>query len=435
MPIDLNAFGRYRLLRRVSMGGMAEVFKAKCYSDADNENAIVKVVALKRLLPTLGESEGLVEMFLQEAKLAARLDHQNVCRIHELGKVGPTYYISMEYIYGHDLREIFKAHLEQGRRVDPYIVAWVAARVSDALAFAWSHPGEDGAPLRLVHRDISPQNVMVGFDGTVKVIDFGIAKVANATVTTAAGVMKGKYAYVSPEQARREPLDSRSDIWSLGVVLHELLSSRRLFLGETVADTIDQVLHAQVPRLEGIPEALADVVAQMLERDLEARLRTHEDVASALNRVVALSEAPINERVVAEWMDGLFPERRPLEEDLTDDDVRILLSAEDRGEETTDQKADPSGATQIFLADTTGQGDYRAVLQRLLREGRLHTVVTDGSQSVPQSVPPQPPSPVAIAPITKPVDPRCARDATRAAWAVLGTIVVLWVLAWMARGL
>ena len=371
MPVDLNEFGHYRLIRRISLGGMAEVFKAKSYSEAGLE----KVVALKRVLPTVAEENAFIEMFLQEAKVAAQLDHQNICRIYELGKVASSYYLSMEFIYGHDLREAMKAMKERRVEVDPFVAAWIAAKVAEGLDYAYRFHEPDGTELRVVHRDISPQNIMIGFDGVTKVIDFGIAKVANATIQTAAGLLKGKYGYISPEHARREALDARSDIWSLGVVMHELLSGRRLFAGDSIADTVEQVLHLPIPPLEGVPEGLGAIVLRMLDRDLGARYAGHDDVLSDLSRFLAGAPAPLSSHTVAAWMESLFPSDRRLEEDLTDEDVRVLLSAEERGEETTDQRRGYADATQIFLADTTGQADYRAVLERLLREGRVHTQV------------------------------------------------------------
>ena len=381
MPVDLNSFGdfgRYKLIRRISLGGMAEVFKAKSYNDAGFE----KIVALKRLLPSVAQDDGFVQMLIQEAQVAARLDHQNICRIYELGAVGERYYLTMEFIYGHDLRQAFKALKERGKTMDPWLVAWMASKVAEGLDFAYRADDHAGRPLALVHRDVSPQNVMIGFDGTIKIIDFGIAKVANATVQTAAGVLKGKYAYMSPEHAERRVLDARSDIWSLGVVLHELLRGKRLFVGSSMADTVDQVLHREVPPLTGeAPDALAAIVDRMLRRDLDERYPDYGEVLHDLHDFLGGSPAPVSQRVVEGWMDGLFPPANRIEADLTDEEMRLLFSAEERGEDTTDVRSDVSSATQIFLADETGQADYRAVLERLLAQGRVHTVITEGEGS------------------------------------------------------
>lgn len=379
MPVDMNdlgVFGRYRLIRRMSLGGMAEVFKAKSYNDAGFE----KIVALKRLLPSIAESPAFVEMFLQEATIAARLEHPNVGRLYELGREGDDYYLTMEYIYGHDLRQALKRLKHNGRVMDPWIAARIALAVCDGLDYAFHLQDEEGHSLNLVHRDISPQNIMVGFDGTVKVIDFGIAKVAKATVQTAAGVVKGKFAYMSPEHAESRTLDARSDIWSLGVVLHELLSGRRLFVGSSVADTLDQVTSREIPALESTAKPLAAIVEHMLQRDRCARYVDCAAVRADLTAFLASAPEPVTNRMVAGWMDVLFPMDLRMEADLTEADVRLVLSAEERGDETTDMRSDVSSATQIFLADGTGQADYKLVLEQLLAKGRLASDMRDLSK-------------------------------------------------------
>ena len=429
MPVDLNdfgEFGRYHLIRRMSLGGMAEVFKAKSYNDSGFE----KVVALKRLLPSVAENDDFVAMFLQEAKIASRLDQENICRIYELGKVGTDYYLTMEFIYGHDLRQVLRGLKKQAVSADPWITAWVGAQAAEGLDYAYRQPGESGRPHQTVHRDISPQNVMIGFDGRVKIIDFGIAKAADATIQTAAGVLKGKYAYMSPEHASRQPLDARSDIWSLGVVLHELLSGRRLFVGSSMADTVDQVLHLEVPPLVGLPDGLAPIVARMLDRDIDSRYPDHGAVITDLHAFLATAPHPVNTRLVVRWMDSLFPEQERYEADLTDADVRLIMSAEERGEETTDMRTDVSEATQIFVMDETGQADYRAVLEQLLAQGRVHTAVTVADELAPelgaatldpsaQKEASATPGPAARAPAAVLMD---------GLWAAVGLISVTWLL-------
>ena len=382
MPINLNdpgRFGRYQLIRRISLGGMAEVFKAKSYTDTGFE----KVVALKRLLPSFSQDEAFVQMFLQEARIAARLRHESICPLYELGQVEQDYYLTMEFIYGHDLRATLKALKRQDEAMDPWICAFIAQQVATALEYAWTALDDDGQPLRLVHRDISPQNIMVGFDGSVRVIDFGIAKIANSSVQTAAGVLKGKYAYMSPEHAGSLPLDRRSDIWSLGVVLYEQLSGKRLFIGGSVADTLDQVLSRDIPVLENVPTPLRQVVERMLNRELDERYQTHAEVANALQTVLRCAPITITDQHVSHWMETLFPLDKRLEMDLTEQDVRLVFSAEERGEDTTDVQSDISSATRIFLTDQTGQADYRLVLEQLLATGRVETVASESNEKKP----------------------------------------------------
>jgi serine/threonine protein kinase len=355
---------------------MAEVFKAKSYTDTGFE----KVVALKRLLPSFSEDEAFVQMFLQEARIAARLRHESICPLYELGQVEQDYYLTMEFIYGHDLRATLKALKRKDETMNPWICAFIAQRVATALEYAWTAIDDDGKPLHLVHRDISPQNIMVGFDGSVHVIDFGIAKIANSSVQTAAGVLKGKYAYMSPEHAGSLPLDRRSDIWSLGVVLYEQLSGKRLFIGGSVADTLDQVLSRDIPVLEDVPAPLRQVVERMLNRDLDERYQTHAEVAAALQTALRCAPSTVSEQQVSHWMSTLFPLDKRLEMDLTEQDVRLVFSAEERGEDTTDVQSDISSATRIFLADKTGQADYRLVLEQLMATGRVKTVAMESTK-------------------------------------------------------
>lgn len=423
MPVNLSShgrFGRYELVRRLAVGGMAEVFKAKQFSDnAFHKDGFYKVVALKRILPGALERERFVDMFVQEARIAARLDHPNIGRLYELGceldgalgtipavganpAVDPAtgrLYLTMEFIYGHDLREVLKRLRARGEAMDSWVLARLGAAIASALDHAWNREGEDGEPLRLVHRDVSPQNIMVGFDGVPKLIDFGIAKVQNASVQTAAGVLKGKYAYMSPEHARAKPLDCRADIWSLGVVLYELLTGRRLFAGATVGETVEAILTFQIPSLETDPPGLGQIVAKMLSRDPDARFATHDGVRRALAAIA--DSAPggheaTSPEAIAAWMERLFPDTPSFESDLTEADVRLVMSAEERGEETTDVHSDVGSATRIFLADSTGQAEYRAVLAALLSRGKLEPREEDHAADAPtgndaQAATPAPP--------------------------------------------
>jgi serine/threonine protein kinase len=291
-----------------------------------------------------------------------------------LGQVGEAYYITMEFIYGHDLRQVFKASRTKNRPINPWLVAWLGEKVAEGLDYAYNRAHVDNKVLGVVHRDISPQNIMIGFDGSVKIIDFGIAKAAISTVQTAAGVLKGKYAYMSPEHAGRRQIDHRSDIWSLGVVLYELLSGHRLFEGDVVADIIEQVLRRPIAPLKDAPQEIIDVVHGMLDRSMQHRSAQHSDVRAGFCNALKIAPKAVMAQSMADWMDELFPTEHRLEADLTDADVHLILSAEDRGETTTDQRSDISEATQIFLADNTGHTDYKIVLERMMKEGRVLTV-------------------------------------------------------------
>jgi serine/threonine protein kinase len=218
--------GKYRLVQRLGRGGMAEVWRAKILGPAGFERQLV----VKRILPHLVEEEHFVQMFVAEARLSARLSHPNIVQVYELGDVDGEYFLAMEYVRGKDLVSVVRSFLSQG---SPPIglSALVMREVCRALAYAHGFCDEDGQPLRIIHRDVTPSNVMVSYEGVVKLLDFGVAK-ALAEVSdakTQTGVLKGKVGYLSPEQAEGGPIDHRADIFSVGIVLHELLTGERLF--------------------------------------------------------------------------------------------------------------------------------------------------------------------------------------------------------------
>ena len=307
--------GPYRLGRRLAAGGMAEVFAATREGAAGFE----KQVALKRILPHLVDDPELVEMFLDEARLASKLTHANVAQVFDFGEADGSFFIVMEWIRGKDLRRVMRAAAEAGVAVTPVQAALVGQGVARALACAHGLEDDHGRPLGLVHRDVSPQNVLVSFDGEVKLTDFGIAKIATGRSRTAVGVIKGKCAYMSPEQARGEALDGRTDLFALGVVLWELLAGQPLFTGRSDPEILRAVERFEAPPLQSVrPEVPADleaVVVRALGKDPAGRFATAGRMAAALGDVV-LAHAGSSEALdLGALMRRLFPEeaagRRP----------------------------------------------------------------------------------------------------------------------------
>jgi serine/threonine protein kinase len=213
-------FGKYYLLERINVGGMAEVFKAKAFGVEGFE----RLLAVKRILPNIAEDEEFITMFIDEAKIAVQLQHANVAQIFDLGKVDDSYFIALEYVNGKDLRAIFDRGRQRGEVMSVPQACFVVMQVCEGLDYAHNKRDAQGHELHLVHRDISPQNVLIGFEGEIKLIDFGIAKAAGKASKTQAGILKGKFGYMSPEQVRGLPIDRRSDIFSVGIVLYELLT-------------------------------------------------------------------------------------------------------------------------------------------------------------------------------------------------------------------
>lgn len=278
-------FGPYELLRRVGRGGMAEVFLAK----APSRSGQARLVAIKRMHASLSEDQAAVDMLVQEAKLCMTFRHPAIAQTFELGHHNGQWYFVMEYVDGVDLGAVANVLESMGERLDPVAVAFIVARMARGLEHAHNQKGPDGAPLGVVHRDVSPQNVLITEQGEIKLIDFGVAKVTAKLEQTVAGVIKGKYAYMSPEQASAQPLDARSDVFALGVVLYELLTGRPLFRLANATSPF-AVLHAVksvpiLPTADAVPDLAPELAAltdRCLERDRTRRVQSAAEVAGTL---------------------------------------------------------------------------------------------------------------------------------------------------------
>jgi serine/threonine-protein kinase len=302
---DPIPFGRFILIDRVAVGGMAEVFAAVRRGDPPG-----RYYAVKRILPTLAEDRELVRMFLDEARLVVQLEHPGIVPVHELGRHAAGYYIAMDYVAGRDLRALVDRARTAGERLPVALCAHVAWRVADALDHAHRRRDASGAELRVVHRDVSPANVLVGFDGSVRIIDFGIAQAAFRSGPHRA-VLRGKFAYMSPEMVRGLPVDRRSDVFSLGVVLHEMLTGERLFTGPSELAVMERVRAADVrppsARNPAVSSALDAVVLRALSREPEGRYRWASELRDALlpfMRGASPDDPAPLERAMARW----FPE-------------------------------------------------------------------------------------------------------------------------------
>jgi eukaryotic-like serine/threonine-protein kinase len=282
-------FGKYVLLERINVGGMAEVFKAKTFGVEGFE----RLLAVKRILPNIAEDEEFITMFIDEAKIAVQLQHANIAQIFDLGKVDDSFFIALEYVHGKDLRSIFDRMRSKGETVPIPLACHVVMQVCEGLDYAHNKRDGQGRELHLIHRDISPQNVLIGFEGEVKLIDFGIAKAAGKASTTQAGILKGKFGYMSPEQVRGLPIDKRSDIFAVGIVLYELLTGERLFVGETDFSTLEKVRNVEIVSPSSynkkIPQELERLIMKALARDPEDRYQNaidlHDDLQSFLYSV------------------------------------------------------------------------------------------------------------------------------------------------------
>ncbi|HYU16707.1 MAG TPA: serine/threonine-protein kinase [Candidatus Acidoferrum sp.] len=306
-------FGKYYLLERINVGGMAEVFRAKAFGVEGFE----RLVAVKRILPNIAEDKDFVRMFIDEAKIAVQLNHANIAQIFDLGVVENDYYIALEHVHGRDLRSIFNRCRHRGGEGDepgePMPIAqscFILMKVCEGLDYAHNKRDQTGRELNLVHRDVSPQNVLVSFEGEVKIIDFGIAKAAGKGSKTQAGILKGKFGYMSPEQVRGLPVDRRSDVFSCGIVLYELLTGERLFVGESDFSTLEKVRNVEIlpPSTYNrrIPDELERIVLKALAKDTEERYQSAIDLHDELQAFVYTAGEFYSRKDLAGWMKATF---------------------------------------------------------------------------------------------------------------------------------
>jgi eukaryotic-like serine/threonine-protein kinase len=283
---DARRFGKYTLVAKLATGGMAEIFLARLHGDGGFE----KLVCIKRILPHLAKDPQFVAMFLDEARVAARISHPNVCQVFELGEWEGKYYIAMEYLEGVPL-SVFRRKDFYAALPDPRLVAAFGVQACEGLHHAHQLKRADGELLGVVHRDISPQNLFATTDGIVKVLDFGIAKVQDASVRTSTGAVKGTYAYMAPEQLRNEGLDRRVDVWAMGAVLWETLAQRYLFKRETEFLTFEAITTLPIPNIcevrPDVPPLLGDTIMRALSRNRDDRFASARSLGEALAQAVA----------------------------------------------------------------------------------------------------------------------------------------------------
>jgi serine/threonine-protein kinase len=279
-------FGKYTLLANIAQGGMAEVVLAKMHGAAGFE----KLVVIKRLLDKLAADKQYVDMFLDEAKIAARLSHSNIVQVLELGEVDGQYFIAMEFLAGLNVSTLAKKAQARLGGMPQDLAAQLVEQTSAGLHYAHERRLPDGRPLDIIHRDVSPHNLVVTYEGLVKIVDFGIAKAADRMTKTASGMIKGKFAYMSPEQARNEELDRRSDVYALGIVFWECLTGRRLFRRESTYKTYEAIMSGEVPPPStlrpGIDHEFDRIALKALQRNRDKRYQTAEAMQDDLDEVM-----------------------------------------------------------------------------------------------------------------------------------------------------
>jgi serine/threonine protein kinase len=402
---ELIPFGKYLLLDRIASGATAAVYRGRVRGEAGFE----RVVAVKRILPHMAGDPEFVRTFVREAKTAALLTHTNICPIFELGKVGDSLYMAMECVAGKDLGRITRRLAKRGETMPPVIAAWIAAKLCDALEHAHNLKDPTGQPAGIVHRDLSPTNIMISYEGQVKLIDFGLAKAVGRAQQTNVDALKQKLGYMSPEMVKGRPLDARSDVFGVGICLYELVTSRRLFAGKNDMDTLKLVALASIPPPSAVaedpPEQLEAIIMRALRRDPEERYQTAAEMGQALHDFIRSSDPLLGPNKLADWMVEHFAEDRDQEHDHL---TKLLAASSD---------PDVIVARRRFFASPLGAAALsKAEVQRRMSTEPPPVLTPDALANV--QVPTMPPVPV-IDDETTPVGERDAgEDSTTDARAI-----------------
>ncbi|MBK6688661.1 MAG: serine/threonine protein kinase [Deltaproteobacteria bacterium] len=389
-------FGRYLLLDRINVGGMAEVFRGK----TGGVEGFERMVALKRILPNIAADPDFITMFVDEAKLAVQLQHANIAQIYDLGKVDEIYFIAMEYISGVDLRTMWDRARNRNRLLPIAMSCHIMQKACEGLDAAHRKKDQDGVDISLVHRDVSPQNVLISFEGEVKIIDFGIARAAGKVSKTQAGVLKGKFGYMSPEQVRGVDLDNRSDIFACGVVLYELLVGDRLFLGESDFSTLEKVRNVEmVPptRLnKNLSPQLERIVMKALAKNREDRYRWASEMAEDLQRYLFSTNQPFARTDLQRYMAQHFKEEL-VKEKARLDKYKSITAADAEEERRAVEEARELHTEVAEVRDRPGPAPANG--QRRDPTGLRAAPLSFQDAVIPVA---PPPPPVVIAPPAKP---------------------------------
>jgi serine/threonine protein kinase len=300
-----TTFGKYHLYERIAIGGMAEIFLAKMYG----VDGFEKKMVVKQILPQYSRNKEFIQMFVDEAKLTVSLSHGNIVPVYELGQINSVYFIAMEHIDGKNLGEVMDTGIDRNMRFSIPHALFIATEVLSGLDYAHRKTDDQGRQLNIVHRDVSPQNILISFDGEVKIVDFGIARAATSVHQTQSGVIKGKFGYMAPEQVLGQQVDSRSDIFAAGILLFEMLTFQRLFHASSEAIALEKIKNADVPTPSkinsGISPMLDAIVFRSLARLPEDRYPTAVEMKTDLSKALYSSYSEKG-GAFPEYMQNLF---------------------------------------------------------------------------------------------------------------------------------
>ncbi|MCC6553157.1 MAG: serine/threonine protein kinase [Polyangiaceae bacterium] len=422
---------RYRVIERLASGGMAEVFRA----ESAGIEGFKKQVAIKRVLPHLSEKKRFIAMFLDEARLSAHLSHSNVAQVFDIGVGDNAYFIVMEYVDGADLKAVIEWMKKSTRPIPVEAAVFITAKICEGLTYAHELKDANGVPFKIVHRDMSPPNVLITKYGEVKIVDFGLAKATSQLEKSEAGIIKGKFSYLSPEAAQGLDVDQRTDIFAAGIILWEMLAGRRLFLGDSDYQTVKMVQEAKIPPLSSInkdvPPDLDRILARALAQDPAKRYATARELGTDLIAFLYKLGRPVSAYDIAEMVRGAMTlRRRPppgdkasLIDKLIEEALLEFTSLQD------DDKAAPAAAKsdepvklqefhdlskwvdEINVSGTEGGAIRKTIATPEVEAGNLAALEDDevlpASAAAPLA-PAKPAKPAAAQPQPRPVPPKSA---------------------------
>ncbi len=369
-------FGKYELLAHLATGGMAEIYLARM----GGTDGFSKLVVVKRLLANMASDHEFIQMFLDEARINARLSHSNIVQVLELGEVDNQYFIAMEYVSGLSVAQVGKLATQRLGEVPQGVACGIVAQACAGLHHAHEQKLPDGTEMGIIHRDVSPQNLLLTYEGFVKVVDFGIAKAEGRATQTRAGMVKGKFAYMSPEQCVGQPLDRRTDIFALGIILFELCTSRRLFRRASTFETYEAIIKCEVPDPRSVnpnvSEKIAAVILKALAKNREDRYATAEAMQEALELAMRRSQVRGSAMDLSRFIENNFTDQVREQEDL----IRRIEAGE------LNQPENDPGANKIAE-------NYDAIGVEDLEEEDEDDGPTQNEEAGPRKPAPPPPMP------------------------------------------
>ncbi len=366
--------GKYIILDQLAVGGMAELFRAMITSVQGFE----KLIAIKKILPHLVSEEDLVSSFIDEAKLAALLHHQNIVQIYDFGSLEESYFIAMEYLLGKDCRILISKAKERNILLDRQDALFIVSRICAGLDYAHNLKDFQGKALNIIHRDISPQNIIITYEGDVKIVDFGIAKAASQNTHTQMGMIKGKVAYMSPEQATGKAIDHRSDIFSCGIILYELITGKRMFSGDTM-HILSKIRDAEYTKpeelVEGLPTKLLEIFDRALQKDPDKRYQSCGEMLNDLEECMRLGTHP-SPQGLAKYMKTLFAEEISAEEQHLQKITKIGLMQGKKEAAENASKSKKSTAKKLFAGKKQNFGQTVEKLIAAIKAKKYFAIAT-----------------------------------------------------------